>query len=242
MKNVTILTLGMILTQLSFAQVSGEFRFGLKGAANFGWTAGTNKAVDGDGLSTALGYGIQGDYYFKSGSYGVSAEILLSNIKNKMTLTNEQIFIAAPSDTFQNLSYTYNIQYLELPISMKFRTKEIGNLTYTGNFGFAPGFALNAKATITSADLPQVIVDKDPTDYLVNKSEGTDFTVNNFDDKVFLFRFPLIIGGSVEYKMAGNTSLQAGLRVANSFTNMFVKDDAVVAKNNCVSLSIGVLF
>jgi hypothetical protein len=239
MKNVTILVFGMLITQLSFAQ--GEFRFGLKGSSNFGWVGGTSKNIVNDGTTVAFGYGIMGDYYFKP-NYGISAEIMLSNIKSKFTVTEPLVFNSVPGDTVNDLRYEYNIQYLDIPLTMKFRTKEIGDMTYFGQFGVSMGFALNAKTSIVSTGLPKFISDQEPTEYRVNDAEGDAFTVNNFDDKVFLFRLPLIIGGGVEYKMAGSTSLQGGVRIANTFTDMFVKDKTAIAKNNYVALSIGVLF
>ena len=239
MKNVTILVFGMLITQLSFAQ--GEFRFGLKGSSNFGWVGGTSKNIVNDGTTVAFGYGIMGDYYFKS-NYGISAEIMLSNIKSKFKVTEPLAFNSAMSDTVNDLRYEYNIQYLDIPLTMKIRTKEIGDMTYFGQFGVSMGFALNAKTSIVSTGLPKFISDQEPTEYRVNDAEGDAFTVNNFDDKVFLFRLPLIIGGGVEYKMAGSTLLQGGVRIANTFTDMFVKDKTAIAKNNYVALSIGVLF
>jgi len=239
MKNVTILVFGMLITQLSFAQ--GEFRFGLKGSSNFGWVGGTSKNIVNDGTTVAFGYGIMGDYYFKS-NYGISAEIMLSNIKSKFTVTEPLVFNSALDDTVNDLRYEYNIQYLDIPLTMKFRTKEIGDMTYFGQFGVSMGFALNAKTSIVSTGLPKLISDQEPTEYRVNGAEGDAFTVNNFDDKVFLFRLPLIIGGGVEYKMAGSTSLQISVRIANAFTDMFVKDKTAIAKNNYVALSVGVLF
>ena len=240
LKNVAILALGMFVTQVSFAQ--GEFRFGLKGQANLGWLAGTSKTVENDGVKLGFAYGVMGDYYFKP-SYALSAEILLSNVKSQFNLMSEQTFTGDTANTkLTDLNYEYNIQYLEIPLSMKFRTKEIGNMTYWGNFGFSPGFAMNARTTITSESLPKSIADQDPSNFRVNDSEGDAFTVNNFDDKVFLFRFPLIIGGGVEYKMAGSTSLQGGIRFANTFTDIFVKDKSIDAKNNYFALSVGVLF
>ena len=239
MKNVTILVFGMLITQLSFAQ--GEFRFGLKGSSNFGWVGGTSKNIVNDGTTVALGYGIMGDYYFKP-NYGISAEIMLSNIKSKFKVTEPLAFNSAMSDTVNDLRYEYNIQYLDIPLTMKIRTKEIGDMTYFGQFGVSMGFALNAKTSIVSTGLPKSISDQEPTEYRVNGAEGDAFTVNNFDDKVFLFRLPLIIGGGVEYKMAGSTSLQIGVRIANAFTDMFVKDKTAIAKNNYVALSVGVLF
>ena len=239
MKNVTILVFGMLITQLSFAQ--GEFRFGLKGSSNFGWVGGTSKNIVNDGTTVAFGYGIMGDYYFKP-NYGISAEITLSNIKSKFKVTEPLAFNSAMSDTVNDLRYEYNIQYLDIPLTMKIRTKEIGDMTYFGQFGVSMGFALNAKTSIVSTGLPKSISDQEPTEYRVNGAEGDAFTVNNFDDKVFLFRLPLIIGGGVEYKMAGSTSLQIGVRIANAFTDMFVKDKTAIAKNNYVALSVGVLF
>jgi hypothetical protein len=240
LKNVAILAIGMLITQVSFAQ--REFRFGLKGQANMSWLGSTSRTIENDGVQLGFAYGIMGDYYFKP-NYGISAEILLSTVKSKFNLTSKQSFIGdASSDTLTDLNYEYNIQYLEIPVSIKFRTKEIGNMTYWGNFGFSPGFAISARTTITSGSLPKSIADQNPTDYKVNDEEGDAFAVSDFDDKVFLLRFPLIIGGGVEYKMAGSTSLQGGIRFANTFTDIFVKDKISDAKNNYFALSVGVLF
>lgn len=235
-----MLVLGMLLTQLSFAQE--EFRFGLKGQLNAAWLTRTSNKLENDGVKLGLAYGVMGDYYFTD-NYGISGEILLSTVRSQFNLISNHFFVADNNKTpVTNLNYEYRVQYLELPISMKFRTKEIGNLVYWGNFGFSPGFALNARATITGDDIPQFILDQAPTDFKVNDKEGDNYTLEGFDDKVFLLRFPLIIGGGVEYKMAGNTSLQGGVRLANTFTDMFVKDKTNDAKNNYVALSIGVLF
>ena len=183
-----------------------------------------------------------GEYAINS-TYGLHAELLLSQVNSKFNLKSEQSFVNDPNSTVvSNLNFKYVIQYLEIPISMKLNTKEIGNLVYYGNFGFSPGFALNARTSITSDVIPKSIQDLDPTDYRVNDDEGDAFTLNNFDDRVFLFRFPLIIGGGVEYRMAGSTSLQAGVRFANTFTDMFVKDKTADAKNNYFAVSVGVLF
>lgn len=239
MKNSTILVIALLVSQVSFAQ--DEFRIGLKSGLNLGWLSGTSKAIDNDGITAAFSYGVMADYYFRD-NYGLSAEILLSTVKSNFTLNEPQVFTKlAPVDTVQSLNYEYTVQYLELPVSMKFRTNEIGNMTYWGNFGFSPGFALNSRTTIGGA-LPQAVKDEDPTDFKVNDDDGTIFTVNDFDDKVFLFRFPLIIGGGVEYKMAGKTSLQGGIRYSNSFTDLFLKDKSADARNNYFAISLGILF
>ena len=77
MKNVTILILGILFAQSSFAQ--GEFRFGLKSAANLGWLSGTSRNIENDGVTAGFAYGVMGDYYFKP-NYAFSTELLLSTV------------------------------------------------------------------------------------------------------------------------------------------------------------------
>lgn len=246
LKNVAILLLGILVSQLSFAQRDWEFgqtefKFGLKAASNLGFVTPGNKSISGDGVNLGFAYGIMGDFYFRP-NYGLNVELLMSNANANLKVLNDQRFTGDTSgQTVTDLGYEYNLQYIEIPISIKFRTKEIGDLTYWGNLGFSPGFLLNAKANLTGT-LPQYASDNDPVNFNVNEGEGDAFTTDNFDDKVFLFRFPLIIGGGVEYKLAGNTILQGGLRYSNSFTDMLVKDKTANAKNNYVALSVGILF
>ena len=90
MKNITILTLALLLTQLSFAQNS--FRFGLKGASNFGWLSGTDKTIENDGTTVGFAYGLMGEYAINS-TYGLHAELLLSQVNSKFNLTSEQSFV-----------------------------------------------------------------------------------------------------------------------------------------------------
>lgn len=240
MKNVIILLLGVLVSQISFAQT--EFRFGLKGSANIGWITGVTSNVENGGTRLGFSYGIMGDFYFKP-NYGITGEILMSDINGKLVVDGPHIFNSDTSNTvIDQLTYTYDLQYIEIPVSMKFRTKEIGNITYWGNFGFSPGFLLQARASIDEANLPDDIKLLDPNDFLVNDNEGDKFTSSSFDDRIFLVRFPLIIGGGVEYRMAGSTSLQAGVRFTNSFTDILVKDQDVNARNNYVAITAGILF
>lgn len=239
MKNATILVLALVVSQLSFAQ-DGEFRFGLKAATNVGWIKPVSKGLEQKGVNLGFAYGIMGDYYFQP-NYAVSGELLISQVNGSFNLLTPQVFTADTNTIVSDLEYTYKTKYIELPISVKFRTKEIGNLTYWGNFGFAPAFLMNARATI-SGTLPNAIKELDPTDYRVNDNEGDAFTSDNFNDRVSLFRFPLIIGGGIEYGLAGDASLYAGLRFNNSFTELLIRDKAIDARNNYASLNVGVFF
>lgn len=242
MKNVAIVLLGLLSSQFCFAQSgTNEFRFGLKGAMNIGWIKPNSKTIEREGTAVGFAYGPMADYYFKP-NYALSVELLVSQINGNMTLNEAQVFSADTSNTAVNgLTYNYKNQYLEIPVSLKFRTKEIGYITYWANFGTSPGFLINAKASI-EGNLPQVILDEDPTNYKTNDNEGDPFTTNKFDDQVFLIRMPLIIGAGIEYELAGSASLHAGLRYSNSFSDMLVKDKNISAYNHYLSLNVGVFF
>lgn len=242
MKNVAIVVLGLLTSQICFAQTnSNEFRFGLKGAMNIGWIQANSKTLEREGTSVGFAYGPMADYYFKP-NYAINVELLISQINGNMSLNTPQIFNGDTSATeVNNLRYSYKNQYVELPVSLKFRTKEIGYITYWANFGVAPSFLINAKASIDGV-IPTDIAALDPTDYKTNDNEGDAFTTNKFDDEVFIIRMPIIVGGGVEYKLAGSASLYAGLRFNNSFTDMFVKDKTVNGKNNYISINAGVFF
>ncbi len=242
MKNVAIVILGLLSSQICFAQAgTNEFRFGLKGSMNIGWIQPASKSLERVGTSVGFSYGPMADYYFKP-NYALNIELLISQINGNVKLNTPQIFNGDTSGTIVNgLEYSYRNQYVELPISLKFRTKEIGYLTYWANFGFAPSFLITARASIDGV-LPTSISALDPTDYKTNDDEGDPFTTNNFDDQVFLVRLPLIIGAGIEYKLAGSASLYAGFRFNNSFSDMFIKDKSASAKNNYVSINAGVFF
>jgi len=242
MKNVAILCLGLIASELCYAQgYENEFRFGIKGGVNVGWIQPTSKNLEGAGAKIGGSYGFMADYFFRP-NYALSFELLMSNINGSVRLTEDQIFNKDTSNTsVSNLEYTYKNQFVEIPVSLKFRTKQIGYLTYWANFGTAPGFLIKAQASIEGA-LPASIDDLDPTDYSTIDDEGDTYTTNNFNDQVFLIRMPLIIGAGVDYQLAGSASLHAGIRFSNSFSDMLFKDKNVGAQQKYVSFSLGVFF
>ena len=54
---------------------------------------------------------------------------------------------------------------------------------------------------------------------------------------------PLMMGAGVEYALAGNTALYAGLAMGQRFhVDMFVADNATTGRNKFASLDIGVFF
>jgi hypothetical protein len=226
---------------MSFAlQVSAQdqtFRFGLKLSGNLAWIKPNSKNIENTGTGLGYSYGIMGDYHFQE-FYALSTELLITQFSSGIEHTDSLTYAGKG---YRGVTYDYNFQYLQIPVSLKFKTKEIGYITYWAQFGLAPSFLMSAKADL-GGNLPANIAGDNPTDVQVNDKESDKYHFENFDDKVFFARLPLIIGGGIEYRLAGNASLYAGVRVDNSFTNIFVADDLTSGRNNFVSFSTGVFF
>ena len=108
-------------------------------------------------------------------------------------------------------------QYVELPLTVKLKTNEIGYMTYFGQIGFDAGVRVAAKG----------------------RAEGGDYEdIGEFSN---ILRVALVVGGGLEYNFSGNTSAIIGVKYSNAFTS--VNDsDSPKAKLHYVELTVGALF
>jgi hypothetical protein len=149
----------------------------------------------------------------------------------------------------------YMITYITLPITLKLRTKEIGALTYFGQFGVNSSFRIAAKAT-----------DQIQRPSATTSGWGTPETISKSDVKkdVSLFNEALNVGLGVEYNISGTTSLVIGANYLLGFTNVVKSKSDYLRKttydstgypnppegtelkqslkSNSIALTIGVLF
>lgn len=235
------ISVSMMLLILLSTQANAQdqrFRIGLKFSGNLSWVSVGTKNIEKVGTSAGYSYGLMGDYYFQK-YYALSTELLFTDIAGSIVHTDPLKYTDSSGTTtsHSNVQYDYKMKYVQLPISLKFKTKEFGYWTYWAQFGFAPSFLTQAKADITGNTVPF----DDPTDIHVNKKTSDEYEFDNFDDKVSFVRIPLIIGAGFEYSLAGNTSLYTGIRVDNNFVDMLA-DKNTTAKNNFVSLNVGIFF
>lgn len=241
LKVTTILSLTTLFFWMGTQNVQAQdqrFRIGLKFSGNMSWITPTTKNIESAGNGVGISYGLMGDYNFRK-YYALSTELILTSMAGGIKHTDllKHTNDVGSTSSYQDITYDYKFQYLQLPVSIKFKTKELGYITYWAQFGLAPSFLLEAKADMTGRTPFE-----DPTEIRVNKSENDIYHFDNFNDKVFFLRMPLIIGGGIEYSLAGNTSLYAGVRIDNNFLSIFNADDLTSAKNQYVGLNVGVFF
>jgi hypothetical protein len=240
---------------------------GLRVSPNFSWINIQKGSMSNDGLGLGFSYGVTADFaMFKSTNYWLATELSVSTIpvlaKSNTELKNvvPQTGSTGKFDTLKyaagKVNFKYNTQYLQIPLSVKMKTDEIGNMKYYFQFGVAPSFAMKKKLSTTTLDSDPIYPtnkgisfhDPNNTDDNVYQFSGTQIvgspsgeTEYDFSDNINTVRFPVVIGAGSEYKLTGSTMFHAGLRFDNSISDFF-KDTRVSGRSNMIGLSAGILF
>ena len=244
--SIVLLVLGLFIAKSSFAQDdSGElknFRFGLKIQPSLNWFKPDDaKKMKSDGTKMKFGYGLMTEFRLsKVVCFSTGLEINASGggldfldtvfYKQADTITN----FLVTTRTFKVLNY------VDIPITLKMKTPEIGTLTYFGQFGVNASIRWNAK----SIDKGHLI--NTPSD-IYNKD------LEKATKEVGFLQLGLNVGGGFEMNLAGTTSLVVSVNYHNGFTNVLRSESKNLVdktgsamkqnvKSKCVSLTVGVLF
>lgn len=212
MRKLTFLTALVIFLNVSL-KAQDNFRFGLHLSPNIGWINPDNVMVKRDGGSLGFSYGLIAEFNL-SERYAIATGLNILKIKGTNTITSP----------IATSSFEVMTQYVEIPLTLKLKTNEIGYLTYFGKFGLGTGVNIKARQRVNDVEI----------DY---KSETQPL------------RLALIVGIGTEFNIAGNTSLIFGLDFNNGFTNIYTKKAGTDANgeklrgvSNYIALNLGVCF
>lgn len=216
MKNA-ILACALLCTSVLNAQDGKPVRFGLSVAPNIGWISPDKKDIKSDGSVMGFNFGLLADFRLGNDNYALGTGLFyMTKVGGKFT------YVPNDSSSFQ---VNARMQYVQLPLTMKLKTNEIGYITYFGLIGADLGLNVGAKADHTHK----------------SGRTTTEVSDDDFSDNVSLFRAGLKVGGGLEYNFSGNTSAVVGITYNNGFTNVFDKDYSK-GKLHYVELALGVFF
>ncbi len=280
MKKILTITLMVVLTNFLFAQDGGNelknFRFGLKLTPSINWLKPDGKIIAGDGASMKFGgglvlefrlakvisiqTGLQVDVSGGKVKYNNGAALTTANSNSVSyfynTLDDEIEKYAGTHDSASSNHYqlnnrSYNITYITLPLGFKMKTKEIGILTYYGQFGINNSFRWKAMAK----DDVQKITSTGGLSTSETKSKI------NVTKDVSFYTASLNMGLGAEMNLAGSTSLTFGMNYLLGFTSVVKNDSDYLErrannavgvpvftkmpqqiKSNAVVLTLGILF
>lgn len=279
MKKILTITLLVLTCNFLFAQ-DGEnelknIRFGLKVAPSINWLKPDGNIIKGDGASVKFGGGLVLEFRLAK-VISIQTGLEINTSGGKVKYNNGATLVTANSNSvsyfyntldeaivkyegahdstshnyYQLNSRNYNITYITLPFSFKMKTKEIGSLTYYGQFGINNSFRWKAMA-------------KDDVQKITATGLGTSETKSKIDitKDVSLYTASLNIGLGAEMNLAGSTSLTFGMNYLLGFTSIVKNDSDYLErrannalsvptytkmpqqiKSNAVVLTVGVLF
>ncbi|MAY84661.1 MAG: hypothetical protein CMP59_11055 [Flavobacteriales bacterium] len=240
--------LSLIILSFVFSIGYGQeksFQLGLQVSPTFGWIKPDVSGVDNEGTRFGFNFGITGDFNIAE-NYSISTGILIVNTGGRMSYPDIVDFgtTSNPDQELGRSEVEIRLRYIELPLTLKLKTNQIGYWTYYGQFGFGAAFNYDAEGDITSNS--------------PNRQNDISQEEVDFADEVNLFRASLIVGLGAEYNISGNTSLIFGLTFDNGFTNIFdfnspiadgngnaentTDTQAVKAINNYIAINLGILF
>ena len=217
-KTVSIISVVLLSVSLVYGQenmVEKKFRFGLKLAPAALWYKPGSSETSSDGLKPGFAYGLMADYLL-SDNYSISSgiEMLLMTSKYSIETPANGIIPAVTSN------FAAKYQFIQLPVSIKMKSNEIGSFRYFGKFGFN-----NAICYKSTADI---------------NINGTTKKNNDNSSNVNNLRFGLSIGGGAEYNLSGSTNIIAGIYFDNGFLNMNKTNGKLYSRG--IVLDLGVVF
>lgn len=236
MKKTIAFFFAVFITAVTWAQDNSsggsKLRFGFKVAPSLAWLKPDVKGFESNGSKIGFIYGIMMDYNFaKNYAFGTGLEISYRGGKTKYD------YAFSSGNTVHTFSGddTYNLKYIEIPLTIKMKTNEIGYMTYFGQFGFQPGFKISAKE-----DFSQTKTTPAGASVVATDSEA--------DADVSSVNISLLFGLGLEYRFSGNTAVLVGLQFSNGFTDVLTGTNHLdtstdlKAISNYFSLNVGVFF
>lgn len=236
-KLITFLCLIGLISYTASAQI----KLGLKIAPQITYVSTESKGISSTGTKFNIPYGLMLDYYF-SENYAFATEFSIAGYSGNLKALDLIVSRNGNTATVQDVSYTYNLRFISVPLMLRMRTKEIGYLRYYAEFGLDNNFLIKNTADISCSEFSLTDVNVNNPDKLDEYTLKTSNSPSqSLTDNVSFYRGALVIGAGVQYNVFSNTMLVGGLRYNNAFTN-FTEEANWKSKLHGISLNIGVLF
>lgn len=188
-------------TKVNAQQSELGIRFGFQFSPTITWMLASSNDINKSGNNFGIRLGVLSEYFFTENYAFVSGLGFAFNQGGTLVHDRGGAYwqdsekFPAPDTLPAGVKLGYNLQYLEIPLGLKMRTREFGYLRYYMEPNFIIGFRTQSKGRISGSGIP------DGVDQVNINSE-----VNNINVAV-------AIGGGIEYAFSGTTSLIAGLNI-----------------------------
>jgi len=221
--NVELYKRLLIFIFLSFFLVpvrAQVWKFGISANPQISWLLADVKTIKSDGAGLGIRAGLVADKYFAK-NYAISTGVAISSFGGRLyyqdslyyQVHEDQVFIPAKS------SIKYNLQYVEVPLTLKLKTNEIGYVTYFADLGFTGQVLIKAKGSDSSKALED----------------------DNIYNELRLFNMGYNFGGGIEYSLGGSAALLIGAKWINGFLDITSRKDEKIT-TGILQLRVGFMF
>jgi len=211
-----ILIFSLVITGLQ----AQKLRFSFLANPQLTWLSGNSNSYTTEGVYLGINTGLEADFFFTE-NYAFSTGIQLNNIRGVVSYTDTLSFNIDNDDLIlpANSEMQHRLQYLGIPLGLKFKTIEIGYSTYWINTGITPMILL--KSTVSD--------------------ETETFDKTGFRDETRFFNMNIFVEGGLEYSLGGNTAIVAGLGYYSGFMDIS-KRSSETLQTQSFAFILGLLF
>ena len=188
------------------------------------------KGYSNDGLKLGFNWGFTADFFLME-NYSIATGFDVVFLNGRMEMPH-RVDIDSVKINEGILVRTYHLKYIQLPLTLKMRTNELGKVRIFGQIGLGTNFLIGAKAD---------------DEFTYGSSSETENKLDIYDDMKFM-RESLIIGGGIEYSLGGSTSIMASILFNNGFTDILKGSNTVdqslknKAQANYITVEVGIVF
>lgn len=211
-------TVALVFTLLSISLILGaqNVRFSVLANPHIAWLTSNKDAVSPSGSILGLNTGLELDMFFAE-NYAFTAGLSLSSLGGNL-IYEDSASISSDGAEFMVNSMKYRMQYLSIPIGLKFKSVEIGYFTIWVNPGLTPMFKLKAQGFFDGEEDKQ-----------------------NVSDEIGLLNINYFIEAGIEYSLGGNTALIGGLGYYSGFMDVTNHSNDKITTGT-VGLVLGIMF
>ncbi len=218
-KTIAILIISLSLPIIITAQ---ELRMGLVANPQVSWLNSNSAKVKNNGAVFGYNFGLTTDLFFAE-RYSFSTGATINNIGGKLLYSDTILFKTNDgTDTFPGLtSVKYKLQYIDIPLTFKMESNQIGYLVYFAKFGVINHLRIGATSTVSQLKIDGVAC----------------------KDEVAFYNLSYLVGAGINYYISKNTAITFGITYNSSFVDL-TKNKTVNDKTtlNNIALNIGVIF
>ena len=238
-----IAAIAAFFSLVSTLSAQEELRFGFQLSPTFSWMTTNTNQVNNSGTNLGLKMAMIGEFYFRE-NYAFTSGLgfafnqggtLLHELSGKYWPNSD-----LPIDTLPDgVKLKYKLQYLEIPLGLKMRTREFGYLRYYLEPALTLGFRTQSTGSVKGRNV------------------GNDVEKINIKQEVNGLNLSWGVGGGIEYALSESTSLVTGLSfqvgiadvtddnrnvVFNPDNQMFDRPENSAGRVHNITLRVAVMF